>query len=252
MKILKMLFGGMLFIAMAGVYADTRPHPPREIHQRLLVSNDSIHSIALTLDACSGKIDQKLMDFLVEERIPATLFLTKKWIDKNPHGVAFLQKHPDLFMLENHGAQHIPAVIGKGKKVYGIAGHRQLADLQREVEDGAQAITETFGTPVRWYRAATARYDDEAQAEIEKLGFKIAGFSVNVDAGATLSARSIGRRLQKVQAGDILLAHMNHPTSDTAQGLIDGLRMLRDKGFILVRLDSAPLETIKEAVKEGK
>ena len=247
MKIVKMLIWLLLHGA---VWADSAG---REIHQRL-VSNDAhhapnvpnaSHAIALTLDACSGKIDQKLMDFLVQERIPATLFVTKKWINKNPQGVAFLQKHRDLFAIENHGAQHIPAVVGAGKKVYGIQGHRQLADLQREVEGGAQAITDAFGTSPHWYRAATARYDDKARAEIEKMGFQIAGFSVNVDAGATLSARSIVQRLQKVQAGDVLLAHMNHPASGTAKGLAQGLLALRESGFVWVTLDAATLEEMK-------
>ncbi len=232
------LLGGTLLNPAAG--AD------REIHQRLVLKGNNPHSptIALTLDACSGLFDQKLMQFLAQERIPATLFLTKKWIAKNPQGVAFLHKNRDLFAIENHGSQHIPAVIGAGKKVYGIQGHRELADLQREVEDGAKAITDTFGTAPRWYRAATARYDEKALAEIEKLGFQIAGFSVNVDAGATLSARSIVRRLHSVQAGDVLLAHMNHPASGTAQGLLEGLPLLRRNGFIFVRLDSEEVRSI--------
>lgn len=213
----------------------------QEIHQRLVLT-ETPQAVALTLDACSGKFDQKLVDFLVQERIPATLFVTQKWINKNPQAVALLQKHLDLFDVENHGAQHIPAVIGKGKKVYGIAGHSDVAHLQREVENGAEAIEKAFHTPVHWYRAATARYDAESLAAIEKMGFQVAGFSVNVDAGATLSARSIGKRVRQAQAGDVLLAHMNKPASGTAKGLADSLLELRQNGLVFVRLDHAELK----------
>src|SRR4030042_140734 len=44
--------------------------------------------LALTLDACGGpkgsRYDAKLIDFLTSEAIPATLFLSGKWIDANP------------------------------------------------------------------------------------------------------------------------------------------------------------------------
>lgn len=213
----------------------------QEIHQHLVLS-ETPQAVALTLDACSGKFDQKLGDFLVQERIPATLFVTQKWLDSNPQATAFLQKHLDLFEVENHGARHIPAVIGAGKKVYGIAGHSDIVHLQHEVENGAKAIEKIFHTPVRWYRAATARYDAESLAEIEKMGFQIAGFSVNVDAGATLSAHSIGKRVRQAQAGDVLLAHINKPASGTAKGLAGSLLELRQNGLVFVRLDHAELK----------
>ena len=39
--------------------------------------------LALTLDACGGEYDEELVAFLIRERIPATLFLTGRWIDRH-------------------------------------------------------------------------------------------------------------------------------------------------------------------------
>jgi len=132
--------------------------------------------LALTLDACSGKFDDDLIEFLIRNRIPATLFATKKWLLANPLGVSIIKAHLDLFDVEDHGENHIPAVIGAGKKVYGIPGEPDVLHLRREVSEGARTITELFGVPPHWYRGATAEYDAQAVTEIEKWAMALPGF----------------------------------------------------------------------------
>jgi peptidoglycan/xylan/chitin deacetylase (PgdA/CDA1 family) len=225
--------------------------PPVEIHDRLAPQAYFGKKVALTLDACSGKYDEHLVDFLIQNRIPATIFATKKWLDRNPEGVSVIKSHLDLFDVENHGARHIPAVIGKGKTVYGIPGEPDVLHLRREILGGARAVEQTTGIAPRWYRAATAEYDSQSVEEIEKLGYKIAGFSVNADNGATLKQVTIEKRLERVKAGDVIIAHMNKPESDSAKGLAVGLAYLLKQGFVFVRLDQVDLEVIPEQ-KRGK
>lgn len=217
---------------------------PVEIHDRLASTPAQTHSVALTLDACSGKFDDDLIAFLIRNRIPATIFATKKWLDKNPFGVATIKAHLDLFDVEDHGENHIPAVIGAGKKVYGIPGEPDVIHLRREVSEGARAITEMIGVPPHWYRGATAEYDAQAVSEIEKMGYGIAGFSVNADSGATLGRLAIEQRLSHVKAGDVIIAHMNKPASDSAEGLSVGLLHLLKSGLVFVRLDQVNLVEI--------
>jgi peptidoglycan/xylan/chitin deacetylase (PgdA/CDA1 family) len=207
-----------------------------EIHDRIIHA-EKTRKIALTLDACSGAFDEQLIQFLIRNRIPATLFLTKRWLVKNASAINVLKANQALFELEDHGENHIPAVIGKGRKVYGIAGEPDLLHLRREVLEGARSIEELTGAHPHWYRSATAVYDYESAEEIRKLGFNIAGFSVNADAGATLRKAQILQRLRAVKDGDIIIAHMNKPRSDTAEGLSEGLIELLKKGFVFVRLN---------------
>jgi peptidoglycan/xylan/chitin deacetylase (PgdA/CDA1 family) len=214
---------------------------PVEIRGRIVREGDS-NRVALTLDACSGQYDEKLIGFLVQNRIPATLFVTKRWLDRNPDALENLKTHLDLFALEDHGERHVPAVIGAGRTVYGIAVQPDLAHLQKEVRNGAKAVERATGIAPHWYRAATGIYDEEAIQEIRKLGFKIAGFSVNADSGATLSKASILKRLRKVKGGDVIIAHMNKPDSDTAQGLSEGLPEILGRGLVFVRLDQVELK----------
>ncbi len=217
---------------------------PVEIHDRLVASDGASPRIALTLDACSGKFDDDLITFLITNHIPATIFATKKWLLQNPTGVAIIKAHLDLFDVENHGEKHIPAVIGKGKTVYGIPGEPDILHLRREVSEGARAITEIIGVAPRWYRGATAEYDAPAVDEIGKMGYRIAGFSINADSGASLGRKAIVKRLKNVKSGDVIIAHMNKPASDSAEGLSIGLLELLREKYVFVRLDQVDLVAV--------
>jgi peptidoglycan/xylan/chitin deacetylase (PgdA/CDA1 family) len=220
-----------------------------EIHDRIKPDNAAGDRVALTLDACSGRYDEALVDFLIKNRIPATIFATKRWIDRNSHAVATLKAHLDLFDVENHGERHIPAVIGKDREVYDIPGHPDMPHLRREVLEGARAVELATGVAPRWYRGATGVYDPQAADEIRRLGFKIAGFSVNADDGASLSRAGVERRLRRVKGGDVIIAHMNKPDSDTAEGLSAGLLELQARGLVFVRLDQVELIELPVSAK---
>lgn len=235
------LLAAVALLCGASAAAQTKP---LELHDRLVASGGAQKQVALTLDACSGRFDEDLIAFLVRNRIPATLFVTKKWLDANRRGVELIKAHLDLFDVEDHGENHIPAVIGQGRTVYGIPGEPDLVHLRREVTEGARAIERAVGVPPHWYRGATAEYDAAALREIRRMGYGVAGFSVNADAGATLRKPAIEDRLRHIRAGDIIIAHMNKPASETAEGLSDGLIWLLRQGFVFVRLDQVQLRQV--------
>lgn len=248
------LFAGFICAVAALTFASAAPASaapasadtaPTEIHDRLVPVSGSNNRVALTLDACSGAFDADLIRFLIRNRIPATLFATKKWLDKNPMGLAMLKANLDLFDIEDHGENHVPAVIGAGRRVYGIPGEPDVLHLRKEVLEGAHAIERSTGVPTHWYRGATAEYDQQASDEIRNMGFKIAGFSVNADAGATLKKPQIIERLRHVRGGDVIIAHMNKPASDTAEGLTVGLAEMLKRGLVFVRLDQVDLIEVR-------
>jgi peptidoglycan/xylan/chitin deacetylase (PgdA/CDA1 family) len=243
-RLLRVLGAALLCAFFMSAMAQGRP---TEIHDRIAQGSGAGNRVALTLDACSGAFDEDLIVFLIRNRIPATLFATEKWLLENPAGLALLKAHLDLFDIENHGENHIPAVIGAGRKVYGIPGEPDMLHLRREVQEGARAIEAATGVAPPWYRGATAEYDQQAADEIRRMGYRIAGFSVNADAGATLSRSEIIERLRQVQGGDVIIAHMNKPRSGTAEGLSAGLIELLRRGLVFVRLDEVDLMEVKAA-----
>lgn len=214
-----------------------------ELHDRLLqTADEKTPKVALTLDACSGAFDADLIATLVLLRIPATAFVTKKWLDRNPAGTAALLAHPELFELQDHGSAHVPAVIGAGRRVYGIAGEPDVAHLEAEVSGGAQAIQALTGRAPTYYRGATAVYDAQAMRTIQAMGYRIAGFSLNADAGATLPQAAIVSRLRAVQPGDVVIAHLNKPRGATAEALAAVLPELQARGYRFVTLSQTRLQ----------
>jgi peptidoglycan/xylan/chitin deacetylase (PgdA/CDA1 family) len=219
--------------ATAAPEATAEGRAPREPHHRLDTSSPAhARDVALTLDACGGAYDRDLIATLVRLQVPATIFVTRRWLDANPAALRELLAHPALFEMENHGSAHVPAVVGGS--VYGMPGARDAAGVEREVEGGAQAIARAAGRAPAWYRGAGAVYGEQGEQTIARLGYRIAGFSLNADDGGTLGAASVSRRLREVRPGDIIIAHLNRPTSGTAEGLAATLPELlaRDLRFV--------------------
>lgn len=129
--------------------------------------------IALTFDACGGKTgsgyDKELIDYLLKEKIPATLFINYRWIKKNQSVFLSLSKNP-LFEIANHGSEHKPLSVN-GKSAYGIK--------------------EVCLTAV---------------------------------------------------PGSIIIAHMNHPEKETAEGMKLVIPELKKRGFKFVKLSDYPLK----------
>ncbi len=193
---------------------------------------------ALTFDACGGPgnsdIDQALIDLLIAERIPATLFLNKRWVDADPGRVRRLAANP-LFELANHGAAHKPLSVS-GRSAYKVAGTASAEEAAHEVWDNHQRITELTGRAPRFFRAGTAHYDEVAVAITNELGETPLGFTVNADFGATASADQVQRAMSAAAPGGIALAHMHRPRSGTAAGMAAALPALRAAGFTFVHL----------------
>ncbi len=194
---------------------------------------------ALTLDACGASklscgYDRTLIDFLKEHKIPATLFITTKWIKANPELFAELSSNP-LFDVQNHGTEHRPLSLN-GKSAYGIKGTANAEEVRLEIMSNHEFVKKINGKEMRLFRSGTAHYDDESVAIANKLGYKVIGFSVNADAGATNNAETIQKEMAKTKAGDIIIAHMNHPESQNAKGLILALKRMLDDGWKFVKV----------------
>ncbi|OLP56717.1 polysaccharide deacetylase [Rhizobium rhizosphaerae] len=194
--------------------------------------------VALTFDACMGAADQRILATLVDNAIPATIFVTARWLKHNAATVAVLRAHPDLFQIENHGAMHVPAV-DKPVSIYGIPAAGSPEAVMAEVKGGGDAIM-ALGLPApHWFRGATAKYSTSSIAEIRSLGYTVAGFSLNGDEGSLLGARMAAHRIASARDGDVIIAHINQPTHAAGEGVVQGILALKARGFTFLRLDDA-------------
>jgi peptidoglycan/xylan/chitin deacetylase (PgdA/CDA1 family) len=229
------LAGAAAALAVARHAAAAEPDAPVEVHMRLPASADQ-PEVALTFDACPGAFDLRIASALIDDRIPATVFVTAAWMQRNPEGLKLLLAHPDLFSLQNHGERHIPPVLGD-RSIFGIRAAGDLATIRTEVRNGAQAIEAATGIAPRWYRAATGFYTPSVIPDIEAMGCSIGGYSFSADAGASLPADRVAARLAAARSGDVVVAHINQPLRPSGAGVVAGLLELQRKGVVFVRLD---------------
>ncbi len=197
--------------------------------------------VALTFDACMGAVDERILSTLIRERIPSTVFVTARWLRKNQATVAIFLANPDLFEIENHGENHVPA-IDVAVPVYGIASAGSPEAVSQEVGKGAQAVIAAGLPAPRWFRGATAKYDASSIDEIRKMGYRVAGYSLNGDDGSLLGAGSAEKRIAAAKDGDVVISHINQPTHAAGQGVANAIVKLKARGVEFVKL--ADVETI--------
>lgn len=230
------VLAGILSVVLAGPLAAATMPKLLEPVLRLAPSATGTTRVALTFDACDGAVDRRILDILEQDSIPATIFVTGKWLAHNPVAFAELRARPDVFEVEDHGARHVPAV-DYPTQVYGLQAAGSPAAVLAEVTGGAQAIEAMGGVVPHWFRGATAKYDASAMAEIRGAGFRIAGYSLNGDQGASVSTGEAKRRIGGAADGDVILSHINQPKRPAGAGVVEGIEALRARGVIFVRLE---------------
>jgi peptidoglycan/xylan/chitin deacetylase (PgdA/CDA1 family) len=208
------------------------------IEPRLTIKPGASHGpyVALTFDACMGRVDERILNALVEHKIRATIFVTARWLKYNAKAAEVLKEHPELFEIENHGAAHVPAV-DVPVKVFGLAAAGSPAAVEAEVAGGATAIEAVFGHRPHWFRGATGEYSATSEKQIIAMGYKIGGYSLLGDGGASFSEPKAARVIGAAKDGDVIVAHINQPKKPAGAGVVEGILKLKAAGFIFLRLE---------------
>jgi peptidoglycan/xylan/chitin deacetylase (PgdA/CDA1 family) len=231
-----------------GIISRFNGRVPREWGERVRGVRTKLNTdqklIALTFDACGGArgngYDAKLIQYLKSEKIPATLFISGKWIDANPEILGKLAKEA-LLEIENHGLNHRPC-SANGRSAYGIAGTKGVEEIFDEIEQNAIQVRNLTGRKPKYYRPGTAQSDEICVEIANTLGYEVVNFSVRGDAGATYTKFQVKEALLKAQPCSIILMHMNHPEGGTAEGLFEAIPELKKRGFGFVRLSEYTLK----------
>lgn len=206
--------------------------------------NSQEKAIAITMDACGSVhgmgYDKELITFLEKEKVPATLFINARWIDRNLETFKELSKKP-LFEIANHGFLHKPASVN-GKSIYGLDGTKDIKELVDEIELNARKIESITNKRPRYFRSGTAYYDEVAVKIANDLKHEVIGFSILGDAGATFTAQKVENAFLNSKNGEIIIVHFNHPESQTKDGMISAIKRLKNDGYKFVRLSDYSLK----------
>lgn len=210
--------------------------------------------LVLTFDACGGKhsgYNARLIEYLRREKIPATLFVTGLWIDKNPEIFKDLAKDP-LFEIENHGLMHRTCSID-GRTAYGIRATRDIGDVVDEMELNSRKIESIAGRRPLFFRSATA-FTDEASVEVaRRLGMEVVSYDIlSGDAMRSSVKKMTANIVDGARHGAVVIMHFNHPEWKEVEVLQAAVPALRQNGYTFARLaDIQPAPRISTAAVSG-
>ena len=199
-------------------------------------------TVVLTLDACGGILDNVLSEYLSSHGTACSIFATGLFAAKNPQAMrVFVEQGWDVL---NHGYLHHAPISSPGR-LWTVPCTATEQGLRLEVEEGARQLTQWREHAPRVYRGATAMYDARTIEWLVRNDWTIGGYTTAADAGGRATSASVRRIGEKVRAGDVLLAHINHPERQNGAHVVELLEHLRAKGFSFVSWSQAQANGVR-------
>jgi peptidoglycan/xylan/chitin deacetylase (PgdA/CDA1 family) len=189
--------------------------------------NRNAGTIALTFDACPtglpDEYDEKVIEVLLREKTPATLFLSGRWVEKNPETTKHLAARPQ-FEIANHAYWH-PHMLEKDD-----------ARIVRELKRTQAIVKKTTGRTPRYFRPPYGEVDERLANLAKTTGLVTIQYDIaSGDPDPGLSPHRIARSvLRDARGGSIIVFHMNRKGVHTADVLPEVISGLKKKGFLLV------------------
>jgi len=162
----------------------------------------SCPAVALTFDLCPVRkgvgYDQALIDYLIEQKIPATFFMSGKWMAKHDQQVRALLQIP-FFEVGTHGEVHAHLPL-------------HSTDEQRQEILGPIHLLKTkYSHNSTMFRPPYGEFNDETVNVVRALGLQFILWNVvSGDPDPTLTAIQIENRLKRfVRKGSVIVMHAN-------------------------------------------
>jgi peptidoglycan/xylan/chitin deacetylase (PgdA/CDA1 family) len=162
----------------------------------------SCPGVALTFDLCPVRqgagYDQALIDYLIEQKIPATFFMSGKWITKHDRQVKALLKIP-FFEVGTHGEVHAHMPL------------HSAAEQEQEILGPVRLLKTKYGHDATLFRPPYGEFNDETVDVVRALGLQFILWNVvSGDPDPTLTAIQIEGRLKRfVRKGSVIVMHAN-------------------------------------------
>jgi peptidoglycan/xylan/chitin deacetylase (PgdA/CDA1 family) len=201
------------------------PGPLRPI--RHIVTREP--AVAITFDACATRtqdngFDQEVFDILKRERVPATIFVSGRWVETHPDAMAALVSEP-LIEFGDHSYEHprmsrlTPARIG--------------AEIDR-----TEAALGHYGKRAVAFRPPFGDWNERVISVVQEHQLPTVTWDVvSGDPSARTTAPAMIREvLRRSRAGSIIIFHINGRGRKTAEALPPILAGLRERGFRFVSL----------------
>jgi peptidoglycan/xylan/chitin deacetylase (PgdA/CDA1 family) len=200
---------------------------PELLPQVIYHGSRSEKRVAITFDACSSphgsKVDKKLVQILVNNRIPATLFLGGKWVLDQPQEARYLASIP-FFEIASHSFHH-PHLTRMTPRA-----------IEHELLAAQNAIESVTGVRPQYFRAPYGEYNGELVRIAASLGLTTIQFDLaSGDPDKNITADRLSHYvIHSVKGGSIVVMHINTHGWHTADALPTIVKGLRAKGYHFV------------------
>jgi peptidoglycan-N-acetylglucosamine deacetylase len=184
--------------------------------------------IALTFDACEAgqpvSFDRGVLDYLLDRKIPFTVFATGRFVETNRADVEALSKL-DFVDIENHSWSH-PNTMN----------HFTADAVVRQFERAQLAIEDATGRAPQFARFPAGNYNKAGLHALEEHGLKVVHWRwATGDPDPRESAEALFDRVTtKAQPGDIVIFHINGRGVHTAEALPRIVEQLEADGYRFV------------------
>ena len=194
---------------------------------RIIETHDPV--VALTFDACATRshwygFDRKVFEILKREGLPATIFVSGRWVEAHPDVMAELSGDP-LIEFGDHSYDH---------------PHMSRLPVARIVEeiDQTEAALAKYGKHSVAFRPPFGEWSSRLIYVVQDLQLPTVTWDVvSGDPSARTTTEGMIRNVvPKARAGSIIIFHINGRGLKTAQALPEIVRDLRARGFRFVHL----------------
>ena len=205
---------GLAFVALAPARADLITRLP---------TNEKV--VALTFDACeAGKVvsfDRGILNYLLERRIPFTVFASGKFVESNIEDVQMLSKL-DFVDIENHSWNH--------PNTMNLFAPAAVLD---QVGRAHNAIVSVTGRAPQFFRFPAGNFNQAGLKAVESLGYHVVHWRwATGDPDPHEGANALYNRvITKTEPGDILIFHINGRGVHTAEALPRIVEQLEAEGY---------------------
>ena len=186
--------------------------------------------VALTFDCCQTQkpagFDEKIVRFLIANKVPATFFLGGRWIEAHQKPTQTLASVP-YFELENHSYLHPHMAKAAGPQV-----QAELVRTQQVL--GAQA-----GRPARYFRPPFGEWNALVRDEAAKAGMQVVTWTISTgDPDRSADVNELMGEFRKARPGAVILMHANGRGWHTAEALPQMLAWLNQHELRPVTLEN--------------
>lgn len=172
-------------------------------------------AVAITFDMCPVRdgsgYDAPLVEMLIEKRLPATFFLSGRWVETHDAQVRALLAVP-FFEIGTHGQVH---------------AHLPMLERDRqrqEIDDAVRLVQSRYSHRASLFRPPYGEYDDTTVELVGALGLRfILWNAVSGDPDPSLSRARMLEQLQAtVRSGSVIVFHANGKGRHT-RGVVEDL-----------------------------